>query len=111
MREITEIQYELKELADDARQIRARLIRLVDELDRGHMSKEEAMRRLAEGRAPNVQGYLVVTLDLLEVEDLNKTEKILRQASGLNDQGLAKIWSERDQESGLDQEVDSERPS
>lgn len=106
MREIREIQVELQELADVVRHARARLIRLGEELDRDHMSRKEAKRRMAEGSAPpNLPCYLVETLDLLEVEELNKAQQILHQASSLDDQTLAKIWSERHES------ADPERPT
>ena len=112
MRDIEEIRFELGEIADDLKNARARLIRIGTELEREHVSKEEARRVLAEGKVPpNLPTYLLAALDMVEDEDLNRAEETLRRASALSDQKLAQIWSERDKESALDLDVGQERPS
>lgn len=96
MRDVKEFQFELREIADDLRTMRARLIRLGDELECEHGSKEEARRVITEHEvAPDVPTYLLALVDMLEDEDLKKAEATLRQACVLDDQQLAKIWSER----------------
>jgi len=95
VRDIEEIRFELGEIAGDLRNARARLIRLGSELDRDHVSKAEARRRMTGNTSPDIPSYLLECLELLEEEDLKNAEQTLRQAAELSEAELAKIWAER----------------
>jgi hypothetical protein len=94
MREIKELQFELREMEIEIRNARRRLIRLGDELERNYVTKAEAKRLLAAG-TPTLPSYLLDTLELVQSDDLLEVEQTLHEAARLTDDTLAQILATR----------------
>lgn len=98
MRDIREIQSEVREIADGIRINRARLVRLVAELERDHMTRDEAWLQMVEDKAPpNVPYHLLGYLDSLEEQDFANIEGVLSEAATVTDETLAESWRNREQ--------------
>jgi len=94
MREIKELQFELREMEIEIRNARRRLIRLGDELERNYVTKAEAKRLLAAG-TPTLPSYLLDSLEMLQSDDLLGVEQTLHEAAKLTDATLAEILATR----------------
>lgn len=98
MRDIREIQVEVREMADVIRIHRERLVRLLEELERDHTTKDDAWLQMVEDKVPpNVSYYLQGLLAILEEQDLAKIDGQLRQASTITDNVLGETWRKREQ--------------
>jgi hypothetical protein len=95
VREIKELQFELREMEGDVRSMRARMIRIVDELERNYVTKADAKRLMAAG-TPTLPSYLLETLELLQAGDLMGVEQTLHVAARLTDDTLSQILATGD---------------